>query len=62
MALQARSAIPRNKGVLKGTPNRELQEYSMNTIEYQDPGRYIPIILLMDEILHHLGALNYCNL
>ena len=28
----------------------------------QDPGRgWMPDLLLMDEILHHLGALNYCN-
>ena len=30
-----------------GTPNREPQEYSMNVIEYKDPGRYIPIIFLL---------------
>ena len=29
-----------------GTPNREPQEYSRNRMEYRDPGRYIPIILL----------------
>ena len=27
-----------------GTPNREPQEYSGNTIEHKDPGEYIPII------------------
>ena len=30
-----------------GTPNREPQEYSRNLIEYEDPGRYIPIIFLL---------------
>ena len=30
-----------SKGTLLGTPNREPQEYSRNTIEYKDPGRYI---------------------
>ena len=30
-----------------GTPNREPQEYSMNVLEYEDPGRYIPIIFLL---------------
>ena len=29
------------------TPKREPQGYSRNTIEYQDPGRYIPIIFLL---------------
>ena len=35
------------KGTLLGTPNRELQEYSRNIVEYKDPGRYIPIIYLL---------------
>ena len=30
-----------------GTPNRELQEYSRNIIEYEDHGRYIHIIVLL---------------
>ena len=30
-----------------GTPNREPQEYSRNIIEYKDPGRYTPSILLL---------------
>ena len=30
-----------------GTPNREPQEYSRNIMEYEDPGRYIPIIYLL---------------
>ena len=30
-----------------GTPNREPQEYSRSIIEYEDPGRYIPIIFLL---------------
>ena len=30
-----------------GTPKREPQEYSRNTIEHKDPGRYIPIIFLL---------------
>ena len=34
------------KGTLLGTPNREPQEYSRNVMEYEDSGRYIPIILL----------------
>ena len=38
---------PINKGTLLGTPNREPQEYSRNTMEYKDPGRYIPIIYLL---------------
>ena len=36
----------RTKGTLLGTPNREPQEYSRNIMEYEDPGRYIPIIYL----------------
>ena len=36
-----------NKGTLLGTPNWEPQEYSRNIMEYQDPGRYIPIIYLL---------------
>ena len=36
-----------DKGTLLGTPNRELQEYSRNIMEYKDPGRYIPIIYLL---------------
>ena len=35
------------KGTLLGTPNREPQEYSRNIMEYEDPGRYIPIIYLL---------------
>ena len=27
-----------------GTPNREVQEYSRNIIEYKNPGSYIPIV------------------
>ena len=34
------------EGILLGTPNREPQEYSRKIIEYKDPGRYIPIIIL----------------
>ena len=34
-------------GTLLGTPNKELQEYSRNMREYKDPGRYIPIIVLL---------------
>ena len=30
-----------------GTPNREPQEYSRNMMEYEDPGKYIPIIFLL---------------
>ena len=30
-----------------GTPNREPQEYGGNIIECHDPGRYIPIILML---------------
>ena len=35
------------KGILLGTPNREPQQYSRNIMEYEDPGRYIPIIYLL---------------
>ena len=35
------------KGILMGTLKREPQEYSRNTIEYKDPGRYSPIMLLL---------------
>ena len=35
-----------------GTSNREPQEYSRNMMEYKDPSRYIPIILL----LHSWGS------
>ena len=31
-----------------GTSNRKPQEYSRNIIEDKDPGRYIPIICLLD--------------
>ena len=30
-----------------GTPNREPQEYSRSVIEYEDPGRYVPITFLL---------------
>ena len=30
-----------------GTPNRELQDYSRNILEYTDTGRYIPIMFLL---------------
>ena len=30
-----------------GTPNREPQEYSRNIIEYKDPSRYVPIVILL---------------
>ena len=30
-----------------GTPNREPQDCSRNSIEYKDPGGYIPIIFLL---------------
>ena len=33
--------------IIKGTPNREPQEYSRNIMVYKDPGRYIPIIYLL---------------
>ena len=36
-----------DKGTLLGTPNGEPQEYSRNIMEYEDPGRYIPIICLL---------------
>ena len=36
-----------SKGTLLGTPNREPQEYGRNIMEYEDPGRYIPIIYLL---------------
>ena len=36
-----------SKGTVLGTPNREPQEYSRNIIEYEDPGRYAPIIFLL---------------
>ena len=35
------------KRVLLGTPKREPQEYRGNIIEYEDPGRYMPIIFLL---------------
>ena len=35
------------KGTVLGTPTREPQEYSRNIMEYNDPGRYIPIIYLL---------------
>ena len=35
------------KGTLLGTPNWEPQKYSRNIMEYEDPGRYIPIIYLL---------------
>ena len=38
-----RSPLQKDKGTLLGTPNREPQEYSRNIMEYEDPGRYIPI-------------------
>ena len=44
---QGRSPFRVNKGTLLGTPNREPQEYSRNIMEYEDPGRYIPIIYLL---------------
>ena len=30
-----------------GTPNKEPQEYSRNIIEFQDLGKYIPIIFVL---------------
>ena len=30
-----------------GTSNREPQEYSRNIMEYKDPSRYIPLIVLL---------------
>ena len=33
-----------HKRVPMGTPNREPQEYSRNTIEYKDPSKYIPVV------------------
>ena len=30
-----------------GTPNSEPQEYSRNIVEYEDPGKYIRVILLL---------------
>ena len=38
---------PKLEGTLMGTPNREPQEYGRNLIEYNGPGRYIPIIFLL---------------
>ena len=38
-----------------GTPNRKPQEYSGNTIEYKDPGRYIPILFLLCSWVPCLG-------
>ena len=38
---------PKAKGTLLGTPSRESQENSRNTIEYKDPGRYISILFLL---------------
>ena len=37
-----------SKGTLMGTPNRDPPEYSRNIIEHKDPGRYIPIIFLLN--------------
>ena len=34
-------------------PNKEPQEYSRNIMEYENPGKYIPIIVL----LHSWGSL-----
>ena len=48
------------KGTLLGTPNREPQEYSRNIMEYKDPGKYIPIIIIIIiipvESLYHMGT------
>ena len=33
--------------VLMATPSEEPQEYGRNIIEYEDPGRYIPVIFLL---------------
>ena len=35
------------KGTLLGAPNKEPQEYNRNIIEYNDPGKYLPIIFLL---------------
>ena len=37
-----------NKGTLLGTPNREPQDFRRNIMEYKDPGRYSPIICLLN--------------
>ena len=35
------------KRVLMGTPHKEPQEHNRNMVEHEDPGRYIPVILLL---------------
>ena len=44
-----------SKGTKMGTPNRKLQEYSRNIMEYKHPGRYIPIIFLLYSWVPSLG-------
>ena len=39
----------KKKGLgFRGNPKKEPQQYSRNIIGHRDPGRYIPIIFLLD--------------
>ena len=46
------------KGTILGTPNREPQEHSRNIMEYKDPGRYIPIMYLLNSWGSQFGVPN----